>query len=305
MLEINYKIYTLYENSISIREIYNTFFQADSSIIYILDSSDHFAGLITSGDFMRRLRKGDSNFIRRNYSVIIQKDEEQMMREAENLLKKYHITTAVPVLDGAGKICCEIREKREVQDEEFLNGFYSELHKYEKSRYLSQEVAALRKLLQNQFVTVIGTKEQFRYICRKLFGETENISYISGFEDAYESMLDNKNLLIDVSLTPYSGRRDLYCIGENGYEWRTFFNKIISMIRVECFSRFYRVTNNPIVTLKDYIEKYVDGAIFFSSWGILTSAMKEYLENHHITVKYRGGYIEKSLSNTAIKEMEC
>ncbi len=295
MLEINHKIYTLYENSILIREIYNTFFQSDSSIIYILDSSDHFAGIITSGDFMRRLRKGESNFIRRNCSSIIQKNEEQMMKEAEELFQKYHITTAVPVLDEAGKICCEIREKREIQDEEFLNTFYGELYKYEKSRYLGQEVAALRKLLQNQFVTVIGTKEQFRHICGKLFGETENIRYVSGFEDAYEYMCDNKNLLIDVSLTPYSGRRDLYHIGENGYEWRTFFNKIIQMIRVECFSRFYRVTNNPIATLKDYIEKYVDGAIYFSSWGILTFALKEYLDKNHIIAKYRGGvYREES-----------
>lgn len=293
MLEINHKIYTLYENSILIREIYNTFFQADSSIIYILDSSEHFTGIITSGDFMRRLRKGEHDFIRRNCSVIIQKDEKQMMKEAENLFEKYHITTAVPVLDDAGKICYEIRRKRENQDENFLDGFYGEMYKYEKSRYLGQEVAALRKLLQSQSVTVIGTEEQFRHICGKLFGETENVRYVSGFEDAYESMYDNKNLLIDVSLTPYSGRRDLFNIGENGYEWRTFFNKIIQMIRVECFSRFYRVTNNPIATLKDYLEKYVDGAIYFSSWGIFTSAMKEYLEKNHITAKYRGGVLRE------------
>ncbi|MCI8598708.1 MAG: radical SAM protein [Lachnospiraceae bacterium] len=138
--------------------------------------------------------------------------------------------------------------------------------------------------MHSQTITVIGTEEQFGRICGKLFEGMGSLTFLTALDNPFVYMSHHTGLVIDVSTTPYSGRRDLYFVGNHGYDWHTFFDSVIQMIEMECFSRFYRVTENPIVTLKDYLEKYSDGRVFLSSWGILTSAIKEYLSDSSIEI---------------------
>ena len=292
MLEKNDAFYTIYENDISLKNIYNCFFNIDSSIIYVLDSADRFTGVITSKNFFGRQNCTDVN--RQCVSITIP-DEENVFESAEHLFKKYHITTAIPILDKSGRICYEIRQKRENHDEQFLDNFYDRFRRYEKSKYLNEEIIYLRRILQNQPVTVVGTKERFQHLCGEIFHGTDNITFIQAFEDAYEFMSENEGLLIDVSITNYSARNDLYFFSKNGYHWHKFLDTTIQMIELECFSRFYRVTENPVVTHKDFLEKYSDGRVEISSWGILTEPLKQSLNGSSIRIiEHKGIYRKNS-----------
>lgn len=224
------------------------------------------------------------------------KNEQAVLEEAKLLIEKYHITTAIPVINKEGKVCYEIRKKGEDREFEILTKFYNKLRQYEKSSYLGQEIISLRKLLHSQRITVIGTKEQFNCICGELFGKMndQHISFVQELEDPYEFMCNHKELLVDVSVTECSMRKDLYVLTNNGYGWHTFFDMIIQMIERECFSRAYRVVDNPIVTVRDYFEKYSDGRIYISSQGILTSMIKKYLSDSHLQIIEQSGILREN-----------
>lgn len=290
-MERNDVIHTIYEADLSVKAVYNRFFETDSCILYVVDAQERFTGVITSGIFGR----GGVPSVRKDCSVIHLREEQEVWKEAERIFEKHQITTAVPVLDSAGQISYEIRKKRESQSGEFLKDFYEKLDRYGKSRFLGREVIYLREILKNQPITVIGTREQFREICGGVFGETDPAAFREVLEDPYEFMCGNRGLLIDVTLTEYSGRRDLYAYTRNGYAWQDFLKKVRSMIEMECFSRFYRVTENPAVTVKDYLQKYSDGHITISSWDILTLPMRENLRASRLEIaEQRGLYREES-----------
>lgn len=294
MLERNDKFYTIYESDVSIKNVYNSFFEIEDQIIYVVDTTERFVGIITSWKFSQAV-KAMNVPINRQCLTIALKAEKAVLEEAKQLFERHHITTAIPVLDQEGKICYEVRKKRENHKDGFLADFYAKLRRYEKSYYLGCEIAGLRKILQEQPVTIVGTKKQFQCICGELFQDSRNISFIEKLEDPYEFMCSNVGLLVDVSITAYSMRKDLYLFCNNGYGWHTFLNMAMQMVEMECFSRFYRVTNNPIATLKDYLDKYSDGRVYISSWGILTSAMKAYLNNTSLKlIEQRGLQREKS-----------
>ena len=71
--------------------------------------------------------------------------------------------------------------------------------------------------------------------------------FLEEVKHAFEFMSGHRGLLIDVSVTPWSGRNELYHFGVNGYSCYSFADTVIKMIELECFSRFYRVTGNSLV----------------------------------------------------------
>ena len=293
MLEKNHIIYTLHEADVSVERVYNSFWEAESRIIYVVDAADRLTGVITNKDFMLRVRTGQP-LINKEYSVIPAGEETAVFREAEALYEKYHITTAIPVVDEEKKICYEIRRKRDNDDAIFAK-FRHKIAQYEKSAYLGQEIKYLREIFRLQTVTVIGTRKRFDDLWGQLFPDTEHVIFLEEVKHAFEFMSGHRGLLIDVSVTPWSGRNELYHFGVNGYSCYSFADTVIKMIELECFSRFYRVTGNSLVTLKDYLEKYSDGKVYISSWGILTAAMKRYLSDSRLElVEQRGICREKS-----------
>lgn len=53
MLERNDVIHTIYEADLSVKAVYNRFFETDSCILYVVDAQERFTGVITSGIFGR------------------------------------------------------------------------------------------------------------------------------------------------------------------------------------------------------------------------------------------------------------
>ncbi len=297
MLEKNNRICILHESAVSLKNVYNCFFLSESRIIYVTDQIERFVGIITGQTFLQSLGGASLKaLVNKQCLTITLNNEQAMLEEAERLIEKYHITTAIPVLDKEDRVCYEIREKREEHKFEILAGFYDKLRQYEQSSYVGQELVSLRKILNSQHITVIGTKEQFDCICGELFRRTndQHIAFIRELENPYEFMRDHQDLLIDVSVTEQSMRKDLYSLTNNGYGWHTFFDVIIQMIERECFSRVDRVTDNPIATVKDYFEKYSDGRVYIASRGILTSAIKKCLSDSHLRLIEQNGILREN-----------
>ena len=53
LLERNDVIHTIYEADLSVKAVYNRFFETDSCILYVVDAQERFTGVITSGIFGR------------------------------------------------------------------------------------------------------------------------------------------------------------------------------------------------------------------------------------------------------------
>ena len=102
MLVRNDHIYTLKTEEISVERVFNYFFEITSNIIYVVDESNGFVGVITSGAFLDDLKNNRDVFINHDCSVILEKDlseETEALKKASLLFDMYHITTAIPVLD--------------------------------------------------------------------------------------------------------------------------------------------------------------------------------------------------------------
>ena len=48
MLEKNHIIHTLHEADVSVERVYNSFWEAESRIIYVVDAADRLTGVITN-----------------------------------------------------------------------------------------------------------------------------------------------------------------------------------------------------------------------------------------------------------------
>lgn len=285
MLEKNDSVYTVKERDVTAKKLFNFFFEMDCNIIYVVDGEDKFIGIITNKEFLTSLKEKEEICINKHCAVINLETCMDTFAEAGRLFYKYHINTAIPVVNKTGRICYEIRKKRTVKDSEVLQNFWAKFSKYEHSMYLNYEVECLKKMLENQTIIVIGTEERFEYIFKeRVFGTKKKIVFKKEFKDAYEFLCDSMGLIIDVSISTCSARKTIYAFCNNGYGWDVFLDKIIYAIENEHCSRFYRVTDNQIVTVKDWLRKYSDGKMFFSTEGIFTSALREYLNKYQFDV---------------------
>lgn len=215
--------------------------------------------------------------------------------EAEALFDKYHITTAVPVVDLGKKLRYEVRRKRAVYTKEILINFHEKLIKYEKSNYLKQEITYLKEILGEQDIVIIGTTEQFEVICGVLFKNTKRIDFIEDINDAYDFMHCNTKLLIDVSMPEQSPRKDIYEICNIGYGWEEFLHVIIHIIEFEYCTRFYNIIRDKSDVLQEYIEKYWGKKILVSPKGVFILAFQKYMRERNFDVLiYNGIFREYS-----------
>lgn len=58
MLERNSRLHVLRENEISIKVVFNTFYETNTDIIYVVDTCDLFVGVITLRQFLQSLKLG-------------------------------------------------------------------------------------------------------------------------------------------------------------------------------------------------------------------------------------------------------
>lgn len=281
MLEINNDICILKEDEASVEKVFNSFFEINSNIIYIVDEDNKFVGTITSGQFLKYLKENEETFINQSSLWIILKDEKEMLEEAVHLFKERHITTAIPVLDQKKGIYCEIRLKRQEPDEEKQIEFQEKLIKYEKSHYVGEEIVKIRRVLATQDIIVIGTEEQFKCICGKLFLDTQRVTFIKKLDHPYEFLCSNKKLLIDVSLSDQTARRELYESCCLGYVWEEFLYMILYIVEGEYCDRFFRIVENEHAIAKEYIEKYWDREIIVPLKGIFAFGIRKYLQKAH------------------------
>lgn len=290
MLVRNDNICTLRNSEISVEVIFDCFFEIKSNIIYIVDEGDLFVGVITSGAFLNNLKNNQNIFVNTDCSMIIEKDDTDVLEEAETLFRIYHITTAIPVLDLMGKICYEIREERVDCTQEILADFNYKFKRYEKSNYVRQEIIYLQNVLENQDITVIGTERRFDEICGEVFRNRERITFIDKVGSAYDLIYHNKNLLIDVSLSGNIARKDIYKVCNIGYGWEEFFHTIMYIIECEYASRFYRIIKKESDIVKEHIEKYWGRDVIIPLKGIFTAEIKKYLEKNRFNVhEYKKG----------------
>lgn len=250
----------------------------------MVDKQNRFVGVITSGVFLRNLRAGaEEVFVNTNCSVIAI-EEDNVIEKAEKLFCKYRITTAIPVINKSGEVCYEVRMKRENHDQKIVEKFYDKLMLYERSHYLKQEIFSLWRLLETQNIVIVGTEKQFEAVLGKAFQKRDRLTFVQTINDPFSFLHDNIDLLIDVSITAQSGRRDIYRICNIGYGWYEFLNHIVDVVEKEECSRFYRIIDNDIVTIKDYLKEYSDGKIAFSQRDIFTNGLVQYLRRNNYQV---------------------
>ena len=187
-------------NLVSCRNLFNIFWKTNKNIIYVTDDMDCFVGIITDRSLLNQMRQNEFEKpeVNKKCSVIHYKEDRCLFERAEALFQKYHITTAIPVIDEDERICYEIRKKDFEDERKIIEEFQEKIRKYKKSYYLKNEIKCLKKLLEEQEIIVIGDKKRFDDI----FGILTiggRITYVEELEDVYNFMYKNKVLLIDLS----------------------------------------------------------------------------------------------------------
>lgn len=289
----NRDIVIINENKlVSCRNLFNIFWKTNKNIIYITGNRESLIGVITDKSLLNQMKKNkyEKPEINRECSIIKYEEDRYLFKIAKKLFDKYHITTAIPVIDEEGKICFEIR-KRDLEDEKkTILEFQKKIEKYKKSYYLKNEVKCLRRLLEEQDIVVIGEKRRFHDMFGNLILNESRITYVKELKDAYDFMYKNKLLFIDLSQIGCRGRKDIYSICNNGYYWSQFMAFVIAMIEAEYCSKIYQILdNNKEVSLRDFLVKYKVGTIIFSKRSIFTSAFLTYTKEHKFNVVEQEG----------------
>lgn len=295
---INENFVAIHENNlISCKNLFNLFWKANTNIIYITDNNDCFTGIITNKNLLKQLKKGEKEkpIINRKCVAIQKKCDNNIYEEAEKLFEKYHITTAIPVIDDERKICFELRKDELENQEENIEKFREKITKYEKSYYLHEEIVCLRKLLEKQDIIIVGTEEQMEYMFGNLIKSKSRIHFKNNLENPFEFLCENENLLIDLSEIGNKGRKDIYHYCNNGYYWRWFMSFLLSIIEAEYCSKFCQICNGGFVTLKEFLERYMIGNISISQNSIFVTAILEHMKGTFFELKrevgvYRSGF---------------
>ena len=277
-------------NLVSCRNLFNIFWKTNKNIIYVTDDMDCFVGIITDRSLLNQMRQNEFEKpeVNKKCSVIHYKEDRCLFERAEALFQKYHITTAIPVIDEDERICYEIRKKDFEDERKIIEEFQEKIRKYKKSYYLKNEIKCLKKLLEEQEIIVIGDKKRFDDI----FGILTiggRITYVEELEDVYNFMYKNKVLLIDLSQIGCKGKKDIYCYCNNGYYWEQFMTFVIAMVEAEYCSKLYQILNNNEVSLRDFLRKYKSGTIIFSKRSIFTNMFLTYLKKYKFDVVEQEG----------------
>lgn len=288
----NDNIVVVYENEvISCENIFNLFWKTNTNILYVVDDDEHFVGIITDRSLLNQVKENEQEkpFINKECFVITNEDETNWYEEAEMLFEKYHITTAIPVVDRDWHVCYEIRKEELEKEEEIIAKFRDKISKYEKSFYLEKELACLKRLLEEQDIVIIGTEERYDNLFDILSVNKGRIQFIEELENAYEFMQKNKNLMIDMASIEYKGRTDICFYCNNGYHWKQFVNLILDVIEAEYCSKFYRMCDNGAATFCDFLDKYLAGNLHISQRSIFTAHILKYIQEKYFKAELKEG----------------
>ena len=285
MLEINCDISVLPEEEIvSCKELFNLFWKKDRNILYITDAMGRFVGIITIGTLLGQMRRDiDIHPCINRECLKVLKGESSDYKKVKDIFEKYHIATAVPVIDEDGNVCHEIR-KRSEENKNALTEFKEKIMRYQKSHYLEKEIVCLQRLLEEQDVVVIGDEKQFDLLLGDIFQNKKRVMFLDSCEDVYELMCENNRLLVDLQASGSGGRERIYDVCNNGYSWKRFIDHIIHVIEGGYCSAFYDIIDNEWVTIEDYLKKYMKGGMDFSSRGVFTTAIIKYMREHHFPI---------------------
>lgn len=277
-LSVNYDICKLDEQYISDTiAIFNQFFSGNSKIIYVVDHCDRLMGIITVKVFLECLKngKGELEYYNQNAAVLYEKEESLLFQEAESLLERLHITTAIPVVDGQNNIIYEVLCHCEAeQDKGIIEGYHEKFARYLKSYYMKDEIAILRKVLHGQKVTVIGGQREFEQIFGPVFRMEDNLVFLEdGVSDGYGFLKDRSELVIDLTIAEHVGRNDIYAICNNGYGWKSFWNVLLTHLERGHMSAMYRLLEQRKDIFKSCLKKYfkklyIQTNSFMVSWLI-------------------------------------
>lgn len=287
----NKDVFVVHENDLdSNKDLFNLFWKMNNNISYVVDDINRLVGVITNRSLLKQIEKNGQEIpsINKECSVIEYGKDRYLFEKAKKIFEKNNIRIAIPVLNEKGCICFEIR-KKEMDEEKIIAGFRGKFSRYEKSSYLGKEVECLRRLLEEQNIVVIGTKERFNYIFGDLILRKDRITFLDGLENAYEFMCENEKLFVDLSPVGFRGRFDIYSYCNNGYHWKQFVQLIQNVIELELCSRFYRVLDNELVTLRSFLNRYMDSKSYFSNNGLFTHDILKYLKKYKFNVEYSRG----------------
>ena len=293
---------------ISCKDAFNLFWKANTNILYVVDDDERFVGVLTDKCLLKQIKEdGDEQpFINKTCSLIRNKNEKDMFNEAKHKFEKYHITTAIPMVDKDGYVLCEIRRKETDDEEKTIANFRNKILKYEKSHYLGKEIVYLRKLLEEQDIVVIGSQERFDILFGCISMKKTKLHYVNQLENAYEFLRGNKYLLIDLSPIGNRGRYDIYNFCNNGYFWKQFMEFILKIIESEYCSKFYQITNRDNDILYNYLDEYMIGTGKFSKICPFTDGIMKCMKRQHFVVEcskeiYRTDFIQYILKLNGIE----
>lgn len=274
---------------ISCKDVFNLFWEANTNILYVADDEGGLAGVITNKYLLKQVKENiqEKPYINKACTVVKIKEDAKLFVEASELFETNHITTAIPVIDKMDGVVCEIRKVDYKDERKIITEFHTKITKYEKSYYLKKEIAYLRKLLEEQDIVVIGTEEQFDDMFGNLILNKCRVRFIQRIENAYNFLLDNQCLLIDLSPIGYKGRNEIYQYCNNGYSWNQFMTLVFEAIESEYCSKFYQITDNNNEILYDFLKKYMVGVVSISRRNIFTNVVINYMAKQHFAVTER------------------
>lgn len=290
-LKINEDTAVLEKDRADFQTVYNLFFHGNQNIIYVCDRNRKLEGIITIKVFLDHLKASRDDYIKREFAfVFFAQNAEEMLREAARLMEQFHIETAIPVVDAQRRLCFEIKAehisvnmKTVVENKEMFS-------KYTKSVYLRKETEILKKVLRQQKIMVIGTMEQLEESFGAVFDDKCNLCFMDDhLENPYDFFGRQENLVLDLCVHNHEGRKDIYWNCHNGYSAEMFWNLLLTVVKREECSRFFKVTEENKRLLEEVIKSY---PVCFLVTPLLKKAMIKYLRENDHMFSYEKGVLK-------------
>lgn len=271
-LFINHDICLLNESEAEEKSIvFDHFFVQNCKIIYVTDDVGALSGLITVRKFLDCIHDGKDDYINKNGMVLYEKEGHSLLQETEKSVIQRQITTAIPVLDEQNKILYEIScIFEEDRDETILDMYHDKFQRYARSFYLKKDIEILRRVLSEQKVSVIGDENSFDRMIGCLFLDKKNIRFLSiPVAEAYQFLSNQKELLVDLTVTEHSGRNDIYTVCNHGYGWKHFWDEVFLYLEQGSIRMMDRVLEQRKDIFKSYLEKFSEGILYVQSNSLL------------------------------------
>ena len=133
--------------------------------------------------------------------MLYEKCENELLSEAKDLVERFHITTAIPVLDEENRILYEIISNFEGKtQQDILQSYQNKFLRYLHSYYLKEDIVILKKVLSEQKIVIIGMEKDFDAMLGLLFPDKKNLIFIeNNIEDGYKLLCKHNTLLIDLT----------------------------------------------------------------------------------------------------------